>query len=42
MSFNTRAVILALFSVAAYPQELRLKDLVSEVLQRNPEILATQ
>jgi cobalt-zinc-cadmium efflux system outer membrane protein len=42
MSFNASAVVLALFSVAAYPQELRLKDLVSEVLQRNPEILAAQ
>jgi hypothetical protein len=38
MSFNARAVILALFSAAAYSQELRLKDLVSEVLRRNPEI----
>jgi cobalt-zinc-cadmium efflux system outer membrane protein len=42
MSFNARAVILALFSVAAYPQELRVKDLVSEALQQNPEILAAQ
>ncbi len=42
MSFNASAVILALFSAAAYPQQLRLKDLVSEVLQRNPEILAAQ
>lgn len=42
MSFNARAVILALFSVAAYPQELRLKDLVSEALQHNPDILAGQ
>ena len=42
MSFSTRAVVLALFSVAAYPEELRLKDLVSEVLRRNPEVLAAQ
>jgi outer membrane protein, heavy metal efflux system len=42
MSFNARAMILALFSAVAYPQELRLKDLVLEVLQRNPEILAAQ
>ena len=42
MFFSTRAVVLALFSVAAYPEELRLKDLVSEVLRRNPEVLAAQ
>jgi len=42
MSFSNRAVVLALFSVAAYPQELKLEDLVSEALRRNPEVLAAQ
>ena len=39
---STKALALALFSVAAYPEELRLKDLVSEALRRNPEVLAAQ
>ena len=42
MFVSSRAVVLALFSFSAYPQELKLKDLVSEALRRNPEVLAAQ
>ena len=42
MSFNASVCVLAVFTAAAHSQGLKLKDLVSEALRQNPEIVAAQ